>query len=419
LEQNSDEQWHYERDGRSVGPLDRTTLQELITQKVIGPDTLVCRGEDSWIPAARSEFAYLLPKRKVNRGGSSLLTSPFALILAINVLVFIVMVARGVGPVEPKVSSLLDWGANFGPKTTNGEWWRLLTSTFIHIGLLHLVFNMFVLIQIGPLMQALMGRTEFTIAYFISGFAGSLASLIWHPDVVSAGASGAIFGLYGALLGFALVQRGKLPWHALSGLVVSAILFIGYNVVYGLTNPETDMAAHAGGLVGGFVCSLGLCASLPGFASAGRAIRNVAVTAVAAILLVLVAGQIPHAFDIQAELKQFSDVEHRTVKKLNAANTDLRSGKIKGGDFAKRVNEDVLPEWTAEQDRMNSFRGLTEQQRQVVSLLIKYMGLRREGWSEYAQGARDNQAARFIDAALMQRDADKVLKEIEDLLKGR
>ncbi|HET9131938.1 MAG TPA: rhomboid family intramembrane serine protease, partial [Terriglobia bacterium] len=348
-----DEQWHYERDGRSFGPLDRNAIHDLIAQNIIRHDTLVCRNGGPWIPAGKSELSHLLPRRK-QRNQASLVTSPFVLILGINVIVFIVMAARGVGPMEPKVSDLLKWGANFGPRTTSGEWWRLLSSTFIHIGLLHLVFNMFVLIQIGPLMQTLMGRKEFTIAYFISGFAGSLASLIWHPYVVSAGASGAIFGLYGALLGFALVQRRKMPWNALSGLVASATLFIGYNVIYGLAQPQTDMAAHAGGLVGGFVCSLGLCASMPG-GGAGRAIRNFAVTAVAAILMVVVAKQIPHSIDLQAELKQFSELESRTVKKLTSAQADLGNGKIKGNDFAKLVDEEVLPDWIAEQNRMNSF----------------------------------------------------------------
>ena len=415
----SDEQWHYERDGRSFGPLDRTALQHLIAQNVIRHDTLVCHGEGPWIPAARSELSYLLPKRRIPRDGASVLTSPFVLIFALNVLVFIVMVARGVGPVEPKIGDLLNWGANFGPKTTSGEWWRLLTSTFIHIGLLHLVFNMFVLIQIGPLMQALMGRAEFTIAYFISGFAGSMASLIWHPYVVSAGASGAIFGLYGALLGFALVQRGKLPSKALSGLVTSATLFIGYNVVYGLARPGTDMAAHAGGLAGGFICSLGLCANLPGTGNDRRTIRNITVMAVAAILIVVVATQLPHTIDLQAEMKQFADLENRTLKTLTAADADRRSGKMKGNDFATLVDKEVLPAWIAEQDRMKSFKGLPQQQDQVVSLLVRYMDLRRQGWSEFAQGARDNQLVKLMDAEMKQREANKVLKEIEDLAKRR
>jgi rhomboid protease GluP len=106
------------------------------------------------------------------------------------------------------VGSLIAWGANYGPDTiTNGQWWRLLTSMFLHIGIVHLAFNMIVLLQIGPFVERLVGNVGFLIVYFVSGFAGNVTSLVWNPYTVSAGASGAIFGLYGLLLGFLLMSR--------------------------------------------------------------------------------------------------------------------------------------------------------------------------------------------------------------------
>src|SRR5262249_23598709 len=161
----------------------------------------------------------------------------------------------------------------------------LLTSTFVHIGIVHLVFNMFVLFRIGPMIQALLGRPGFTTVYFVSGIAGSLASLTWNPYLVSAGASGAIFGLYGALLGFALVQHGKLKSAAIMSLAGYAVVFVAYNVVYGLMHQGTDMAAHFGGLGAGFICGLCLCFGDIKKTPQKRFGRNLAVAGTSAALM--------------------------------------------------------------------------------------------------------------------------------------
>lgn len=420
MAQTADEQWHYERDGRCFGPLDKAALTGLIQQGVIRPDSLVCLGQGDWIPANKSELSsHFTRSQRTRTNWAPIAASPFVVILLLNIVVFLVMVATGAGLLEPKVSVLLKWGANFGPKTTSGEWWRLLTSTFIHIGLLHIVFNMFVFLQIGLIMQSLMGRAAFTIAYFVSGLAGSLASLIWNPYVVSAGASGAIFGLYGALLGFAIVQRGKLPSKVIPNLVGYAVLFIGYNVVYGLARPGTDMAAHAGGLIGGFVCSLGLCAARPGESRKGRLVRNAAVSVVSAIVIVVVAMRLPRTIDLQAEIKQLEVVEARAVAKYNGALTNLRAGKMKAADFASQVESDILPDWIAERDAMSRLKGLPQQQAHVVTALVNYMELRRQAWSEFAEGASKNQKDKLQDAAKKQREAEDVLKEIGMLRKSQ
>jgi rhomboid protease GluP len=418
LSQTADEQWHYERDGRCIGPLDDAALPGLIQQDVIRPDTLVCLGQGEWISANKSQLSSHFTASQRTPWGSAVF-SPFAAILLLNLSVFLVMVVSGVGLLQPKANVLLNWGANFGPRTTSGEWWRLLTSTFVHVGLLHIVFNMFVFIQIGPLMQRLMGKTEFTIAYMVSGLAGSLASLIWNPYVVSAGASGAIFGLYGALLGFSIVQRGKVPSKVMSNLVGSAVLFIGFNIVYGLARTGTDMAAHAGGLIGGFVCSLGLGASMSGESRNARIIRNAAVSVVAAIVIGGVAMSLPRTIDLQVELKRFADMESRVVAKYNAAISNLGSGKMKAAEFARLVESDILPDWNSERDSMSRLKGLPQQQEHVVTILLRYMELRGDAWSEFAEGARENQKDKLRDAAKKQREAEGVLKEIGKLGKSR
>lgn len=179
------------------------------------------------------------------------------LIIALNVLMFIVMCIGGVSFFEPTALSLVKWGANFGPLTVGDhEWWRLVTSMFIHIGVIHLVVNMVVLLNIGLFIEALAGGRFYFLLYCASGLGGGVASLMFHPHTVSAGASGAIFGLYGALLAFLMRHRDSGASKGLGSLRNSALIFVGYNLIYGLFRPDIDLSAHFGGLVTGFIVGL-------------------------------------------------------------------------------------------------------------------------------------------------------------------
>ena len=200
--------------------------------------------------------------------------------IAVNVLVFAVMVARGVSPLAPTTDDLLSWGANLGRLSTGGQWWRLLTAMFLHVGIIHLLMNMWALWEGGRLVERMLGPVAFAAAYLLAGAAGSCASALWSPDRPSAGASGAIFGIFGVLGAFLLRQRRAMPPAALSALSRSTLFFVGYNVIYGLTKPNIDMAAHLGGLAGGFVAGLPLVRALTPEARAGSFRRAALVTAV-------------------------------------------------------------------------------------------------------------------------------------------
>jgi rhomboid protease GluP len=134
-----------------------------------------------------------------------------ATLVALNVAAFLGMAWAGVSLMAPAAGALFRWGGNFPPVTVQGQWWRLLTATFLHAGAVHLVFNMVVLWDAGKRMERILGRGGFLVCYLLSGLAGSVASLAFHPASVSVGASGAIFGLFGALLGFLARSRRRLP----------------------------------------------------------------------------------------------------------------------------------------------------------------------------------------------------------------
>lgn len=196
-------------------------------------------------------------------GARSEWSSPTNVIIAANVAAFVAMGLSGAGWFEAAdVTLYWKYGANNGAVTTNGEWWRLVTSMFLHYGLMHLLFNMWAFFQVGHLVERLLGLRVFTVAYFVCGVAGSLASIVWNGDRVwSAGASGAVFGVYGMLGGFALRERRAIPRSVLKPLLMSTVWFAGFNLLYGVAHPGIDNAAHMGGFASGLL--LGAVTAMP------------------------------------------------------------------------------------------------------------------------------------------------------------
>ncbi|GAA4459374.1 rhomboid family intramembrane serine protease [Nemorincola caseinilytica] len=175
------------------------------------------------------------------------------IIMDLNIIVFLCMVVKGLGFVSFHADDLLYWGANYGPATMGGQWWRLLSSAFLHSGIMHLVANMYGLLFAGMFLEPIIGSRRFTIIYLVTGILASVTSMWWHVAVVSVGASGAIFGIYGALL--ILLVKGIFPTAASKGLLISAGIFVGYNLLMGMAG-NTDNAAHIGGLISGILAGL-------------------------------------------------------------------------------------------------------------------------------------------------------------------
>jgi len=173
-------------------------------------------------------------------------------LLVINLVVFAAMALEGVA-MNPNSRQLIEWGANFGPYTMGGQPWRLLTSMFLHIGLLHILFNMWFLWNLGEWCESLFGHWTFAAVYFISGIGASVASVWWRPVGVSAGASGAIFGIVGALVASHYLGEFSAPLFAVRARLRNMLFFAGYGLIMGTFSGRTDNAAHIGGLVTGLV----------------------------------------------------------------------------------------------------------------------------------------------------------------------
>lgn len=200
------------------------------------------------------------------------------------IAVFGLMAARGVSAIDPTVPQLIAWGGNVGASVAlDGEAWRLVTSMFLHGGFMHLAFNMWVLLQAGPLVERLFGSAGFALLYLASGIGGALASAWANPLVVSVGASGAIFGVFGGLLAFLLVHRESLPVAVFRPMRSSALAFVVYNGIFGFVIPGIDYMAHFGGLATGFLAGLLLSRPwppLPGRSGLGRQLLGGAALAI-------------------------------------------------------------------------------------------------------------------------------------------
>ncbi|MAF52720.1 MAG: hypothetical protein CL694_06875 [Chloroflexi bacterium] len=178
-------------------------------------------------------------------------------LLAINV--FIWLLTQAVGAVDDANDSetLLRFGAMFGPNIVQGEYWRLFTAMFLHAGIMHLAFNSFGLLIFGMQVERFFGHARFTAVYVLAGLAGSAASFMFNSGGVAVGASGAIFGILGALVAFFVNHKdmlGEMGRQSLTGLLVLA----GINLVVGISTPGIDNFAHVGGFGAGFALGMAL-----------------------------------------------------------------------------------------------------------------------------------------------------------------
>lgn len=166
-------------------------------------------------------------------------------IIAVNILMWILMTLAGG---STNIGVLIRFGAMYSPLVLRGEYWRFVTPMFLHVGLMHLAFNSYALYNLGGLAERIYGRYRFVIIYGAAGVCGSFFSFLF-TRAVSAGASGAIFGLLGALLYFGRKRPGVFR----RGFTANLITILLINLFIGFSNPGIDNFAHMGGLVGGYI----------------------------------------------------------------------------------------------------------------------------------------------------------------------
>jgi membrane associated rhomboid family serine protease len=184
-------------------------------------------------------------RRSTSLGGTDAIVTK--ILVAANVIVYLITIAQGAGLNDPGGSLFNKW-ALWGPAVHHGDWWRLLTSAFLHASVVHILFNMLALWWLGAPVEIALGRLRYVGLYFVSGLAGAAGALVADPNAVTVGASGAIFGLLGAGL--------ILEWQATGSLAGNYMMLIVINIAISFAVPGISIGGHLGGLAGGIVTTL-------------------------------------------------------------------------------------------------------------------------------------------------------------------
>lgn len=296
------------------------------------------------------------------------------ILVYLNVVIFIIMVLNGVHPFEPSVESLIQWGGNLRAITLNGQSWRLLTNVFLHGGLFHLLFNMYALIYVGGLIEKKFGKHRFILVYIITGVLASIASISYNENIVSIGASGAIFGIYGLFLALLISKNYRIPEESRQNLISSILMFIGYNLFYGLTKEGIDNAAHIGGLVSGFIIGFAYSPSFrepkySKFISSGLVVISLIVVFLMPKFINNPAGE------FQNMIAEFTNNEN---KALWMYREKISNSSEKNQYYYDRLQTEGVELWDKNLKLLGSLSNLPPYLKERVDILTEYCNLRIE-----------------------------------------
>ncbi|MCK6404571.1 MAG: rhomboid family intramembrane serine protease [Rhodocyclaceae bacterium] len=322
-------------------------------------------------------------------------------LIAANLLVFVAMLFSGAGLWHSPNGVQLAWGANFGPATQDGEWWRLASAMFLHFGALHLGLNMWALWDGGQWVERMYGHARFLALYLAAGLAGNLASTVFHAgQAVSGGASGAIFGLYGALLAYLWLRRRELHPQEFRWLFGFALAFSALTIAFGLVVTGIDNAAHLGGFVTGILLGIAL---LP---ESGQCTRRVlAASGIAALVVVLIAALPQPAYRWHDEVRAREEIGQ--FLREDAAITDSWNRLLAAGErdrlsfdeLARRIERDVSARY---QHSFEELSALPDDpalpSAGTVERLRDYAERRRDASRELAEGLRERNPQKIGEA---------------------
>lgn len=205
------------------------------------------------------------------------------ILIFINIVMFVLMYMLGNG--SENTNTLIDFGANYILLTKAGEYYRLITSGFLHIGVIHLLLNMYSLYIVGTQVEYFYGKVKYIIIYLFSLIMGSLFTVaLSSVNTVSAGASGAIFGLLGSILYFGVKYRGYIGNSLVNQIVPVVVL----NLIIGFTTPGIGNAAHIGGLIGGYLISMAVGIGIDKKEQRSSRINGIIISAILTIFMIYI-----------------------------------------------------------------------------------------------------------------------------------
>lgn len=313
-------------------------------------------------------------------------------LLNLNLFVFIVMVLLGISFIEPEAGQLFAIGANYGPYTMSGDWWRLLTSTFIHAGILHLLLNMLALVSVGKQLEQMIGRVPFLIAYILCGLSGSLTSVWWDGTRVGVGASGAIFGMFGLMLVLLAMER-KLTWHEKKAMLGNLGVVIGINLVYGMKG-GIDNAAHSGGLAAGIILGAALMLRSNRLITQSYSLKDNLLMATAGLLVLLIAYNL---LPFTGQLRYLYTVDRVVQNDTEALNVMQQIAEA--GETAKSKSDVLVPQleagiklWDESEVMLEEINDMTGKEEDRVLAMLDYVRLRKISYQMFIDDLKQNRA---------------------------
>jgi membrane associated rhomboid family serine protease len=342
-------------------------------------------------------------------------------LIALNVAAFGVELAMGADPIAPKAQDVLRVGADYAPRTLHGESWRIVTSMFLHFGLIHIAMNMLILAQ-GRIVEVAYGHLGFVAIYFVSGLLGGVGSLAHAPNVVSAGASGAVFGVFGAFGAVLLLRRDRIDPAVWQRAARGLGTFIVLNLVIGLQSKTIDVTAHVVGLITGF--AVGAVQLVGNRAAEQHSKRALAALLAGVVVTAVTLIAMPAPRDLDAVLADVHVVEHQCVTTYNERLRQGKANEITPAAFADAIDKEVLAPWRALRARVEAVpeADIPPRLRSLFEVLRTYIADRQEAWE--ARSALNRNVGHNTDEARThadeleiraQNDIDRLEAEVKSL----
>jgi rhomboid protease GluP len=339
-------------------------------------------------------------------------------LIAANLLVFAAMLAQGAGLWHTDNAVQLAWGANFGPATKDGEWWRLGSALFLHFGLAHLALNMLALWDGGRLVERMFGHARFLAIFFTAGLSGNLLSLIAQGDrAVSGGASGAVFGVYGALLAYLWLERRQLQAGEFRPLFLGAALFTAINIALGFQVTGIDNAAHIGGLTAGILSGAALASPLVPGESRRRRWRPLPAMILALAVLALTANIPAPRYRWSEELQarggigQFLGADARLSARWGAIIGQARRQGMSFDELAGRLEAEVTSPYEDSFEQLARLHlSPAAPSAPALAALREYAEIRRDAARALVEALRANDPERIREALELAREAPRSMR---------
>ena len=329
-------------------------------------------------------------------------------ILGANALIFVFMLF-GQGSFSDR-DTLLAWGGSFGPRTTNGEWWRLFSSSFVHAGLLHVAATLAGTFRVGLILERLVGPISLATTYVAAAILASLASLAGHPVAIHAGASGAVFGIYGlfmATFAWGMFRRSELtiPLAVVRYIAPGAAAFLLYTfITEGIITP-----AMVAGLTVGLACGFVLGGQIGEEKPTVR--RVLATMSATAGIVVLLAVPLRGVADVTSEIAYAVAVEDRTARDYNADVSRFKKGRLSSDALIADI-ETIVPQLDAVGIRLDSLENVPPEHQWLVDDAKKYARLRQESWGLRASALRNSDMRALQKADGLEHAAIGILDKI-------